>query len=352
MIGRRGLTRFAAALIASFALGGLPEARAGNADDEWRTLSVAAPARATRPTLRTKSCELSGTLDMYSSFYATESAAAPIFYVAKIEIARLSPARERAGRVPLSIEWPIVASGWLAQDQLPFELTERVEVVKEHLWLGEGARVSAHGVKDGLVRIVRPDAGAGDTRSDPSGYEAAVKCSIVALAKARPFSPPGAAARALAGRVDFSAAPKGNRIASFHFGTGVEVRILEHRKGWMRVRGGDSSMEPASYGYLPFDFDAWTREAAPVEADGILGGLIALPVPPTHVTTLEAPLRDAPAPSTATIARLAKGVPFVAGRRTGGFVAIKLPNVGRPSIDRDFWLSEADLASAAKPLTR
>jgi len=343
----------AAALVASFALAGLPEARAGKADDEWRGLSVNTPARARRPTLRTTSCELSGTLKVrYASFYATESAAAPIFYVTRIEIARLSPSRDRAGRVPLTIEWPIVAKGWLAQDELPFELTERVDVVKEHLWLGEGARVSAHGVKDGLVRIVRPGAGAGDTRSDPGGYEAAVPCTIVALANARPISPPGGAARGVAGRVNLSAAPRGDRIASFHFGTGVEVRILERRQGWMRVVSASSSMEPDNYGYLPFDFDAWTREAAPVKADGILGVLRTFPAPPTHVTTVEAPLRDAPAPSATTIARLAKGVPFVAGRRTGGFVAIKLPNVGRPSNDRDLWLSESDLASAAKPATR
>jgi hypothetical protein len=340
----------ACALLSVAAASGRLEAKQSPSDQAWQQLTVDVPEAPRRPTTRTKSCELGGTLKLRSaSFYASETAKAPVFGVSRAEVARLRPAAARAQRIPLRIEWPVVAEGWLEADSLPFELAARVDVVKDHLWLGEGARVSAHAAGDGQIRIVRPGAEAGSPRPFPDGYEGVVRCETLAPANVRPFpSLPPRTAIALAGQVDFSPAPGRPRIASFFFGTGVEVRVLERRQGWIRAGSASSSMEPDSYGYLPFDFDAWTPEPKAAKFDGILGALLTSPAAPTHVATAEAPLRHGPSRSAAVIARLARGAPFVAGRRSQSFVAIKLPNLDRFTAKGDFWLAESDLSASAK----
>jgi hypothetical protein len=45
---------------------------------------------------------------------------------------------------------------------------------------------------------------------------------------------------------------------------------------------------------------------------------------------------------------MARGAPFVTGRTSGGFVAVKLPGIGGDGL----WLAQSELATAATPVPR
>jgi hypothetical protein len=326
-------------------------ARADEAGENWKRRGMNLPESAQRPTVRTPACELSGSLVTEGTpIYATETADKPAVLVTRVDVARLAPARDRAGRLPVRIEWPIVTEGWIDHDDAPFELLTRVDVVKSHLWLSPGARVSTFDGRDGKVQMFRPGARKGARPPTPDGHQASLPCEQLALAnfRYRKLDDAGWQA-AFRGPIEIFTAPRGAKIAQFELGRAWN-RVVQQRRDWYRVRTTSSYEVPNADEYLPFDIDGWVRKRdvlSPLDAP--LGGLIGSHTDlPSHVATAQAPLRTEPRGAAPVRARLALGAPILAGPRSSGFVAVKLLGIRAPD-DRDLWLAESDLVSATIP---
>jgi hypothetical protein len=332
------------------------EADAYVAADEWRYLRVAKGDHPTPAPSRTSGCELGGNADLGSAnVFPTADAKTASFYVMEADVSRLAPAATRTGRLPIRIAWPIVAEGWIDHSELPFNLGARVDIVKGKLWLGEGARVSAFGPRGGKVTIVRPGARAGEPRPEPDGAEVEMACDVLRLGPDRWVeTPEKGTPGAIAGTVPLYEAPNGKKIATLHFPTNMFdqpfiVRVLEERVGFTRVLKWSSHNTLGAQPYVPFDFDAWVKGPVPEEKPwGMLVGRDD-PASPTHRATAAAGLRGEPSASAPVIARLAQDAPFVTGKAANGFVAIKLPGIGRRA---DLWLAQVELASAATALPK
>ena len=328
------------------------EADAYVAADEWRYLHVAKGDRPTPAPSRTKACELSGSLDIGSAFvFPTPDAKKASFYLMEGDVSRIAPAASRTGRLSIRIDWPVLVEGWVDPTDLPFHLASRVDIVKGKLWLGEGARVSAFGARDGKVTILRPGARRGEPRPEPDGAEVEIACDMLRLGAGRWVDPPESGRPgAIAGTVDLYDAPRGKKIATLRFPEKVldhpfTVRVLDERAGFTRVTKAISQNEMNASPYLPFDFDAWVKGPVPeTKPWGLLVGRDD-PVPPTHRAVAAAGIRREPSASAPIVARLANGAPFVTGKATNGFVAIKLPGIG-VSGDGELWLAQSELARA------
>jgi hypothetical protein len=225
-------------------------ARADDRLARWRRLTVDLPARPVQPTTRTAACELAGTLAAWISVYATEDAKKATFSASRVEVARLSPSGRRDGRLPVRIAYPIVADGWIDPDDVPFELLERVDVIKGHVWLAAGAQVAAFRGDDGRVQIARPGAPAGATRRpDPDGYAGPIRCEAIALVSEHAPSAPreGKSIEVGSGSVGLFEAPGGREIATLEAGQyGMQLNALEQRANWVHVRLSGRESTPAN----------------------------------------------------------------------------------------------------------
>jgi hypothetical protein len=336
-----------------------PVRKASFTPEEWKHVNIDQSSHAGRPASRVAGCEVSGSLS--ARIFAAEGASQPVLQISGGDVASMRPAASGAGRMPVRIEWPILMTGWVDANETPFVLQRRIEIVKDHLWLGRGALLSAHSEKGGRVTVVRPG-GRTAVRPVPDGHTAVVSCEDIGLADVDRSAeePPAGRSGVVHGEIRLFDAPKGRTLAKLppldSPVPGVrpfplDVRVIETKGDWTRIRAFMAATALNSLVYQPFDLDGWIEAPVLEEDSGLLGAIIPATAP-TQLTIAPAPLRRGPSASAPVVADLATGAIIVTGRRENGFTAIKVAGLYLLPETDDLWISDASLRAVTRPGAR
>ena len=253
----------------------------------------------------------------------------------QVELSRLTLPSARPGALAIQTAWPIRGTFTLEASALPLNLRSRVELGGKHVWLSQGAAVSAAAAGEGRALAYRP---LGENSKATPEPVANVACSELELAGA----PEPQAEEEKQSRVNFkgalqlSEAPGGRPIGSLTLREAESFTLLERRTGWLHIR--NSSTPIRGFGQpLPYDFDAWTQARPTDETAWGMIGLLNETTPATHESSAELELFVAPS-AQQPIGKLAKGVPLLVGETRQGFVNVVLPGMDAASVDASgFW---------------
>lgn len=286
-------------------------------------------------------CVLSGTLRSFAEL--EDGNGEPIGVVDPspgVELTSLQLPAQKADPMRVSVSWPIVFSGTLSHGSLPLVTRQRLDLVKGHIWLDKGARVTAFHPAGGRAIAYRDFRdGRADSKTEPAELSHTVACSTLALDQDQAPDPDPADADKrvfLAGLVPLYAAPKGRRIGKIE----VPQRIVE--RAMLVERRGDSAHVRGRHG---FSFDAWVPASALVDGGIGLGGIGRGLY--THVAQGEIPLRLSPRASAPVVAKLSKGADVLVGALISGFVPIRVAGVFAHNRSRAFYLDARDLGRLA-----
>lgn len=257
-----------------------------------------------------------------------------------VEVASLELPADRKHPVRVSLSWPIVVSGTLAPGSLPLVTRKRMDLVKGHIWLGEGARLTAFHPAGGHATAYRDFTdGKPDSKTKPAEVSRRVECAELALDQDRDPPPPAKHDHDvyLTGLVQLYAAPGAREIGRIQVPKRIasQATLVERRGDYARIRGEHG-----------FSFDAWVRASA-LSDPGLLGTLSSGRDRYTHVALSTVPLRKRPDSSAPVVARLAKGAYLRVGPLHSGFVPVRIAGVFARNRARAFYIDARDLPRIA-----
>ncbi|MES1188548.1 MAG: hypothetical protein ABUL60_32335 [Myxococcales bacterium] len=155
-------------------------------------------------------------------------------------------------------------------------------------------------------------------------------------------------------------APAGKQLGELNVDFGLNVRVLAHRKGWLRIATAERSFGRSEE---PYEFDAWIAEGfeRPADSIGIYFGeeartptghafdvvVVGPRTPPSHLTIASLPVRLLPDPSAPVVSSLSIDVPLLAGEERAGMRRIHLDGAHGNNEGSDFWVTTAELNTSA-----
>ena len=284
-------------------------------------------------TSQPKPCIFAGTLKLWRPVLKMSSR--EVARMEQVELSRLSLPSARSGAFLIQTVWPIVGTFTLEERALPLNLRSRVELGGKHVWLSQGAAVSAAAAGQGKALAYRP---LGDNTKATPDPVANVACSELELAGAAlPQVEDEKQTRVnFKGALQLSEGPRGQPVGSLTLSEPESFTLLERRSGWLHIRS-TSTLSRGFGQLLPYDFDAWTQ-ARPTEENGWgMIGLLTEDTPATHESIAELELFVAPAVGE-PLGKLVKGVPLLVGETRQGFVNVVLPGIDSASLNASgFW---------------
>lgn len=324
-----------------------PEKKRDPALEEWQYARLEDASRPRRPVKQTPGCVLSGSAHSGWTRLYTD-AGGPEYQVTltDFDVTKLELPATRGERARISVEYPFKASGYIDLDAGVVETEGRIDLVPGQVWLDPQSDVLAFGADAGQVNIERE----GSAKSEPA-VALRVSCSKLTLSRQVPFQSHEVQGETsqLSGIIPLFSAPGGKRVAQLDVDSGVNVRVLERRAGWVHVTNVDAG---PTFALVPYEFDAWAAEKfAPVGKEGF--GIVGMGVkgkPPTHVTKLLLPLRLSPDPNAPIVAELVSGVALLAGAEQNAMRRVRFNQANGHNEGNDFWVTAQDLASRTTPV--
>jgi len=287
-------------------------------------------------TTQPKPCSFAGTLMLWRP--ALKIGSRKVARMEQVELSRLTLPSARPGEFVIQTAWPIRGTFTLEATALPLNLRSRVELGGKHVWLSQGAAVSAAAVGGNKALAYRPLDEGKNVTPDPV---ANVACSELELAGAAPPQPENEKQSRVnfKGALQFSEAPGGRPIGSLTLREAESFTLLERRSGWLHIRS--SSTPIRGFGQpLPYDFDGWTQARPTDETAWGMIGLLNETTPATHESIAELALFAAPS-ALEPIGKLVKGVPLLVGETRQGFVNVVVPGIDAASVDASgFWADQ------------
>lgn len=301
--------------------------------------TVAVLPRPFLPARQIGPCVFAGTLKLWRAPLTVAPQGPAVARFEHVEIERLTLPAKAADGFRLSLAWPIRGNFTLEQHVLPFDLRSRLDLVQGHIWLSAGSAVSAIAAGAGKATVLRPQPANEALRSSPEPARV-LSCSELELAGQRPTSHAADKGEKLTllGEVQLSAAPKGETLGVLRLRDALVVRAIERRSGWTRVAAEDTTVRGFGAS-APYDFDAWTQAAPSDQTAFGMVGILDPRTAPTHVTTSEIELYEAPGAK--SFAKVVTGVAILAGETRSGFVEVSVPGLLPGSTEQwGFWVPE------------
>lgn len=297
-------------------------------------------------TTQPKPCTFAGTLKL--GRWSLSVGPREVARLERAELSRLTLPPARSAPLMIETAWPIRGSFTLPAAALPLNLRSRVDLVAGHVWLSQGAAVSAATPAAGSVLAYRPLAANAGATPDPA---AKVACSQLELAgRSEPDKVDDKQPRvSFKGRLALSEHPSGPTIASLTLREPELFILLGSQGGWLHIHNSSTPLRP--FGDLvAYDFDGWT-EARPTDETGFgLIGVLEAEIPAGHTSTKELALFADPSRSV-PIGTLVRGVPVLLRDEQDGFVNVIVPGLDAAAVDHSgFWAEKSAAAASLRPL--
>lgn len=329
---------------------GKPGAPAASSTSSSRELKPPPRVGYSRPfvaTTQPKPCTFAGTLKLGRR--ALSIGSREVARLEQAELSRLTLPRARAGVFAVETAWPVRGSFTLPAAALPFNLRSRVDLVAGHVWLSQGAAVSAATPTAGGALAYRALGAGAAATPDPA---AKVACSELELAGGNePGTTTGDEQPSVTfkGELSLSAEPSGPTIATLTLREPEPFTLLGRQGAWLHIQNSSTPLRP--FGELvAYDFDGWT-EARPTDETGFgMIGLLEAETPPSRRSTAELALFADPS-RVVPIGKLVQGVPVLLGEAQDGFVNVIVPGLDAVAADRSgFWAEKGAAEASLKPL--
>lgn len=295
------------------------------------------PARLAYPrpfvaTSQPKPCTFAGTLKLWLGVLTVGSREAA--RIQQVEVRSLTLPTARSGPFVIETAWPIRGTFTLSASALPLNLRSRIDLVRNHIWLSEGAAVSAAATPGGALAY-RPLAKGAEIAPDPA---VKVACSELELAgRIDPKDDDTKRERVnFKGSLALSDAPGGSTIGTVTFNEPNSFVLLGRQNGWLHIQDVETPFRGFQQPW-PYDLDAWTRSTPTDETAWGMIGLLSEVTPPTHISTAELALYADPSPSQ-PVGKLVKDVPLLVGETRGEYMNVIVPGVAGAAADQPgFW---------------
>lgn len=297
-------------------------------------------------TSQPKPCTFAGTLKLWRS--ALTIGTREVARIEQAELSRVTLPSVRSAPLVIETSWPIRGTFTLPASALPFNLRSRVDLVRGHVWLSEGAAVSAAAAPGGALAY-RPVVEGADTKPDPA---VKVACSQLELAgRVEPKEDESKRERInFAGPLTLSNAPGGPTIGTLTLGEPESFVLLESKNGWRHIQNLTTPFRGFEEQPLPYDVDAWTQSRPTEETSWGMVGLLNPPTAPTHWSSAELTVYADPS-SAQPIGKLVKDVPLLLGETRGAYVTIIVPGLAASApAQAGFWAEKSAVNASVRAL--